>query len=329
MLRPPTVTASVSGLRRAPLHDRHGISRMNCSSFSRGAVGVGLGVAPLDVREHALVGGPVRALPAVPVLVADVDLLVGAVQQDLARGLRQLLPRHVEREPVRLGRPPRGPGTSTRGVELAHGAIAPSFDRQVGVRDDELGVDLEAGPEAVAGRARAVRRVEREVARRQLVERQAAVRARELLREVLDLLVPRRVVRPRSPRCPRRARAPSRSSRRPDGGCRASRRAGRRRPRSCACRSSGDGSARRGRGPRRRSERGGSPSARGLRGACRTRPCGPGRSGPAPGTGCPRAAPGPGRRSAPGSGGRSGARSSGSAGARPGRRGPGGSRRPR
>ena len=40
-------------------------------------------------------------------------------------------------------------------------------------------------------------------------------------------------------RCPRRARARSRSSRRPAGGCRAWRRAGRRRPRSCACRSSG------------------------------------------------------------------------------------------
>ncbi len=35
MLRPPTVTASDSGRRRIPLHARHGISRMNCSSCSR------------------------------------------------------------------------------------------------------------------------------------------------------------------------------------------------------------------------------------------------------------------------------------------------------
>src|SRR5205809_4654147 len=37
MLRSPIVTASVSGRRRWPLHARHGISRMNCSSFSRAA----------------------------------------------------------------------------------------------------------------------------------------------------------------------------------------------------------------------------------------------------------------------------------------------------
>ena len=139
--------------------------------------------------------------------------------------------------------------------------------REVGVGNDELGVDLEPGAEPVAGLAGAVRRVEREVPRSELVEREAAEGARERLREVLDLLVPRRGSGRRSRRCPRRARAPSRSSRRPDGGCRAWRRAGRRRPRSCACRSWGAGSARTGPGPRRRSGRAGSPCARGPRGA--------------------------------------------------------------
>src|SRR5439155_18147386 len=35
MFSPPTVTASDSGFRRAPLHARHGTSRMNCSRRSR------------------------------------------------------------------------------------------------------------------------------------------------------------------------------------------------------------------------------------------------------------------------------------------------------
>ena len=52
----------------------------------------------------------------------------------------------------------------------AHGAIAPSSMRQVGVGDDQLGVDLEAGAEAVARRHAPYGRVEREVARRELLE---------------------------------------------------------------------------------------------------------------------------------------------------------------
>ena len=62
--------------------------------------------------------------------------------------------------------------------------------REVGVGHHQLGVDLEARAQAVAGRARAVGRVEREVPRRQLVERQAAEGAGEGLREVLRLLSP-------------------------------------------------------------------------------------------------------------------------------------------
>ena len=144
---------------------------MNCSSLSRCDVGVGLVVAPLDVRDHALVGGPVRALPAVAVPVPDVDLLV-ASRTGGSRGrlLGEPLPRRVEVEAVGARRRPRARGPSTPAWPLAHGASAPSCDRQVGVGHDELGVDLEPRAEAVAGRARAVRRVEREVPRRQLVE---------------------------------------------------------------------------------------------------------------------------------------------------------------
>ena len=46
---------------------------------------------------------------------------------------------------------------------------SPVVDRQVGVGDYQFGVDLVAGPKAVAAGARAIGRVEREIARRQLV----------------------------------------------------------------------------------------------------------------------------------------------------------------
>ena len=39
---------------------------------------------------------------------------------------------------------------------LRHGAIAPSFERLIGVGDHQLGVDLERGAETVALLARAV-----------------------------------------------------------------------------------------------------------------------------------------------------------------------------
>ena len=70
----------------------------------------------------------------------------------------------------------------------------PGDDRTVGdaprpVGHDELGVDLVTSPEAVTGRARPVGRVEREVARGRLVEREPAVRAGEMLREGDRLLL--------------------------------------------------------------------------------------------------------------------------------------------
>ena len=110
----------------------------------------------------------------------------------------QLLPRRVGGEAVLLADRVEHP------VEVLAAEPGPRRDRAVGdaevvVGDDQLGIDLEAGAEPVAALARAVGRVEREVARRELVERQAAVRAREVLRErerlavlvVLVLAVPR------------------------------------------------------------------------------------------------------------------------------------------
>ena len=61
-------------------------------------VRVGLGVPALHERDGALEAGRVRALPAVPVPVPDVHLVVLAVQQGLLGPLRQRPPRHVHRE---------------------------------------------------------------------------------------------------------------------------------------------------------------------------------------------------------------------------------------
>ncbi len=67
-------------------------------------------------------------------------------------------------------------------------------DGEVGVGHDELGVDLEAGAEAVAVLARAVGRVEREVAGSELLEAEPALRAAEVLAEREDLVVEAGVV---------------------------------------------------------------------------------------------------------------------------------------
>ena len=65
--------------------------------------------------------------------------------------------------------------------------------RQVGVGDDQLGVDLERRAEAVARRAGAVRRVEREVARRRLLEAAPVDGAHEVLAERQQVVVARRL----------------------------------------------------------------------------------------------------------------------------------------
>ena len=66
-------------------------------------LGVGLGVAALDERHDALEAGGVGPLAAVAVAVADVDLVVLAVQQRLLGPLRQRVPRGVDRELEVLG----------------------------------------------------------------------------------------------------------------------------------------------------------------------------------------------------------------------------------
>ena len=120
------------------------------------AVRLGLRVAPGEVRDHALVVGVVGAGAAVAVLVGDGDLGDAlAVEQGVGLLLGELRPRrarcdvevvgHRLDEPGEVGGPAAGP----RGD-------GPVLHRQIWVGHHELRIDLEAGAEPVAGRARAV-----------------------------------------------------------------------------------------------------------------------------------------------------------------------------
>ena len=178
-------------------------------------IGLRLGVAALDPRDHAFVLRRVRTLTPVPVLVPDRDLLRrGAVEDDLLGRRLELLPRRRRAEAVLLAHRDEHP------LEVLAAETRPRFDRalvdrEVVVGDDQLGVDLEARAQPVALVARAVGRVEREVAGRELLERQPAVRAREVLgeREDLRLRASRPCGRSRPRRRPRRASARSRANR--------------------------------------------------------------------------------------------------------------------
>ena len=141
----------------------------------------GLGVPPLDPRDHALERRVVRALPAVPVLVPDVHLEVVAAQQGLAGVGGQLAPRGVHPEPDRLAQ-----GLDQPDEVVAEMAAAPRGQGAVGQRlavvgDDQLRVDLELGAQPGAVRAGAPGRVERERARLELVEGQPVVQAGQVL----------------------------------------------------------------------------------------------------------------------------------------------------
>ena len=139
--------------------------------------------APLQVLDDA---GEVRVVApdaALVVAVAHGDArAAGAVEEEVALLLGQLVPRlvgvHAERgrdglehllEPAERQLPVR----QQRALVDADGAV----------RDDEVGVDLLGGTQAVAGRAGAVRAVEAEDAGLDLGQRDAAVDAGELLAE--------------------------------------------------------------------------------------------------------------------------------------------------
>ena len=144
-------------------------------------VALGLGVPPLDVGDRALEVGVVRPLPAVPVLVPDVHLVVVAVQQRLAGRGRQPGPRRVDAEPERVAERLDQPHEVVADVPAAPGADRAVGQRPGRVGDDQLRVDLHLGAEAGAVRAGAPGRVERERPRLELVERQVVVQAGQVL----------------------------------------------------------------------------------------------------------------------------------------------------
>src|SRR6185436_19401323 len=140
-------------------------------------LGRGLLQALLDRVDHA---GEAHRPRSAAVLAGPGDLhalLARAEQDDLALAGRQVLPRLVQRD-AELAR--HGRRDVRRPALVAPSAIAPRFDgavadRQLGVGDDQVGVDLHAGAETVAVDAHAQRAVERERLRRQLGQPDAAV----------------------------------------------------------------------------------------------------------------------------------------------------------
>ena len=143
---------------------------------------VGALVAALDPRDHALVGGRVLAGPAVAVLVLDLQVAGRAVQDDLLLLRVERPVRRVEVDREVGGDRLQHPREVLR-VRAAPRRDGAAVDAHVRVGDDELGVDLVLRAEAVARLARAVGRVEREVARRELLVALPARRADEVLAE--------------------------------------------------------------------------------------------------------------------------------------------------
>ncbi len=142
---------------------------------------IGVAVAAIEARQDALEGERVAALPAHRVAVADVELLAaGAVQEEVALLLGQILPRRLEVDLVAVG--------DRLDHLLVEARVDDSPRDERALRDgerrvghDQVGVDLALRAEAGAARTGAVRRVEREDARRQLGQRHAVVGAGELL----------------------------------------------------------------------------------------------------------------------------------------------------
>ena len=144
---------------------------------------VGLFVAPREVVDHALVVGLVGPLAAAMVRVGDRDRLVEAVQDRIEHVGRHLVEWDVGARAQGLQdafQDPRVPGA--RGGRARPGIDRPLRDGTGVVRDHEVGVDLHAHAQAGAGRTGPVGRVEGEVARFDLAERDHVVGAGERFR---------------------------------------------------------------------------------------------------------------------------------------------------
>ena len=132
-------------------------------------VALGLAVATLDVGADALEVGVVGALAAVAVGVPHVHLGRVALEDRLPALGGQVLPRGVQVEAELVTERAEQPGEVVADVRAGPGADHALAEGRLRVGDDQLGVDLHPGAEAVAGRAGAERRVERERARLEVV----------------------------------------------------------------------------------------------------------------------------------------------------------------
>src|SRR6185295_2208727 len=134
-------------------------------------VRLGLLVAPFDVVEHPF---PFRALGR-RARAPAARVLGGAVENRVAHGLGQLTPRRVEVE-LELPRQRRQHDLPQIPARLSPWQDHSLENRDARVAEDELFAHLSSRAEAAALRARAKRRVEREVPRLELGERDAARR---------------------------------------------------------------------------------------------------------------------------------------------------------
>src|SRR3954454_527349 len=181
MLRPPTLTARLSGRSRAPLQAGAGLFVNVAIDPLPVGLRVGLLVAPLQVVDDPLEADLVGAAAAEAVGVADVVAFVaGAVEEDLLLLLGQLRPGLVGIYVVGLG------DGGDQPFPVGADAAVPGLQRPLGegerrVRDDQFGVYHPLEAEPVAAVAGAVGGVEGEDPRLQLGDRGAAVEAGELL----------------------------------------------------------------------------------------------------------------------------------------------------
>ncbi len=177
------MTASTSGLSRAPSHDgqaRKAHVLLDPLALLRR---IGLAVAALEALDDALEGEHVRALPAHPVPVLDVHAIaIGAEEEQVLLLLGQVLPGRVEIDLVPIC------DRLDHGLVEARAADRPGDEGAISDREGRVGhqhvrVDLELRPEAGAARAGAVRRIEREDPRLELGQRDTVLGAGEVLRE--------------------------------------------------------------------------------------------------------------------------------------------------
>src|SRR5690606_59955 len=144
-------------------------------------VRLGLLVASLHVRDHALEAMATAILAAAVVLVAEHDLVAAApFEQYLARGLGQRLERLLDVEAVMLRQ--RRDHLEVRRIAAVPAADSAARERQARVADDPVEIEKPPGAETVAVRACADRVVEREEPRLELRDAVAADRAGELVR---------------------------------------------------------------------------------------------------------------------------------------------------